>query len=619
MPMPEKFFDSNEFAWKEHGCEVHCLHSMEMTGILGLKGELDLLEFVLSNAPVLGTLSIQFTRNVRFAPIPESSTSYNQMSGLRTEDEQQENLLDFLKKKKQKDERSKPNSIEIRSDCHCVWREGGICNFLSLRMATPSKSPHPSRSQISEGIRFTENRNPNISSPSPSQKSGNSQPISSAKSNKSAPKEATARIGSFQAAIQERRFVIAKKKSKQAGFAVAGCCRCKDKPANFKKCPCVAYENLRASQEEFFRVRNDESGGDSKGAESGETGKHQEPALLPKESESPDHEEKAVSEAGSSKMKRIRNKLLEQARNSIPESGKVMHLVKAFESILSIPTSSGGKGKDSDAIEESTRKVMKWALPGLQGTAAPGAEASSSAVFSSSNPFGASKNFDADSRVYSSLDGSIRRGSYSIGSRTSDGGRRSRRNSSDSSVRTGGKKWEKQLKVTGQHPFKLRTEQRGRFKKEEFQKKVEQMMIEEKKQRIPIAQGLPWTTDEPERLVKPPVKESTMPIDLMLRSDVRAVERADFDHQVAEKLSLMEQYKIEKERQLKMEEEEEIRRLRKELVPRAQPMPYFDRPFIPKRSMKHPTIPKEPKFHIPQHKKIKCMSWNDINFNISTS
>lgn len=34
-------------------------------------------------------------------------------------------------------------------------------------------------------------------------------------------------------------------------------------------------------------------------------------------------------------------------------------------------------------------------------------------------------------------------------------------------------------------------------------------------------------------LVKPPVKESTTPIDLILHSDVRAVERAEFDHHVS--------------------------------------------------------------------------------------
>lgn len=33
-------------------------------------------------------------------------------------------------------------------------------------------------------------------------------------------------------------------------------------------------------------------------------------------------------------------------------------------------------------------------------------------------------------------------------------------------------------------------------------------------------------------LIKPPVKENTRPVDLRLHSDVRAEERAEFDHQV---------------------------------------------------------------------------------------
>lgn len=33
-------------------------------------------------------------------------------------------------------------------------------------------------------------------------------------------------------------------------------------------------------------------------------------------------------------------------------------------------------------------------------------------------------------------------------------------------------------------------------------------------------------------LVKPPVKESTKPVNLMLHSDTRAMERAEFDNQV---------------------------------------------------------------------------------------
>ncbi|GKB03014.1 WVD2-like protein 4 [Tanacetum coccineum] len=60
--------------------------------------------------------------------------------------------------------------------------------------------------------------------------------------------------------------------------------------------------------------------------------------------------------------------------------------------------------------------------------------------------------------------------------------------------------------------------ERGRSKQEEFMKKVHEMMVEQEKQRIPIAQPLPLTTDEPECLVKPTVKESTRPVDLVLHS-----------------------------------------------------------------------------------------------------
>lgn len=44
----------------------------------------------------------------------------------------------------------------------------------------------------------------------------------------------------------------------------------------------------------------------------------------------------------------------------------------------------------------------------------------------------------------------------------------------------------------------LLLQERGKNKEQEFVKKVQQMVEEEEKQRIPIAQGLPWTTDEPE-------------------------------------------------------------------------------------------------------------------------
>ncbi|KAJ4804488.1 TPX2 (targeting protein for Xklp2) protein family [Rhynchospora pubera] len=177
-----------------------------------------------------------------------------------------------------------------------------------------------------------------------------------------------------------------------------------------------------------------------------------------------------------------------------------------------------------------------------------------------------------------------------------DGGNRIKRNSTGSS----GRSWTKKPKITNPHPFMLKTEERGRMKEELFLEKTKEMLLEEERLRIPVAQGLPWTTDVPEYPYKPPIKESTEPLDLILHTDIRAIDRAEFDHQVAERINFIEEIKSERERQRKMEEEEEIRKLRKELVPKAQPMPSFDHPFVPKKSILPHTIPKEPKFNSKQ-------------------
>ncbi|XP_028096950.1 uncharacterized protein LOC114296815 [Camellia sinensis] len=65
------------------------------------------------------------------------------------------------------------------------------------------------------------------------------------------------------------------------------------------------------------------------------------------------------SEMGSSNIKRRREKLLEEARESMPEpgSGRVMHLVKAFEKLLAIP-------KDSDQTDEKQSSVGSSSHPG---------------------------------------------------------------------------------------------------------------------------------------------------------------------------------------------------------------------------------------------------------------
>ncbi|KVI09090.1 TPX2-like protein [Cynara cardunculus var. scolymus] len=496
----------------------------------------------------------------------------------------------------------------------------------------------PSKSKLSRKSKRPENVNPNVNSPNP--KVLKSPALKSAsKSQKSSlkkPNPVTSPSPIPRNKIRERKFVVAKKNSKGGKPKTPASVNCKCKASvNPKKCLCVAYETLRASQDEFFKIVSANPSSSRSEIEEDED-EEQKKTLTENPNLMSEFEGKlsegeiveAYDEKVSAHVKR-RDKLLEVARQSIPKCGRVMHLVKAFENALTLPksnTETENEEQNKD-LEEETRKVLKWELPGLRPRA-PVTE------FSSPDLFLTPESLGLDSRISSCSSGSSHGRLvilnltnfcccsleldlngllfFSISNRNSGGGRHSRRSvcanslmSSESTATFGGSRGKRRtLKATPQQPFKLKTEQRGRSKQEEFMRKVQEMMIEQEKQRIPVAQGLPWTTDEPQCLARPPVKESTRPVDVVLHSNTRAVERADFDNQVQEKLSFIEQFKLERERQEKLAEEEELRRLRKVLVPKAQPMPYFDKPFIPKRSEKQPTLPKEPKFHNPQHKKM---------------
>ncbi|XP_076959812.1 microtubule-destabilizing protein 60-like [Bidens hawaiensis] len=444
-------------------------------------------------------------------------------------------------------------------------------NAGASTLLTPSKPKPSKKSKLPETVT---SRNP---TPSKS-------PLIKSKGVKSAVKKPVPVTSPNK--IRQRKFVLAKKNSKPETLETLESVNCKCNKANSKlnKCVCIAYESLRASQDEFTKI-----GSVIIEEEQKENLIEKNPNLVIE----PELGEGEVSgERLSGQMKRRRDKVLEVARQSIPSNGcgRVLHLVKAFENALTIT-----KAKTDEEAEEETVKVPKWELPGLRPKA-PVTE------FSSPDMFLTSESLGLDSR------GSCSSGSDhskpSVSNRNLGGGRRSRRNSSESSATFKGRRGKRTVKTTPQQPFNLKTEQRGKSKQEEFTKKVQEMMIEQEKQRIRIAQGLPWTTDEPESLAKPPVKEITRPVDLVLHSDMRAVERAEFDQQVQEKLSYIEQFKLEKEKQQKLAEEEELKRLRKELVPKAQPMPIFDKPFVPKRSEKQPTMPKQPKIYNPQQKKM---------------
>ncbi|KZV42764.1 hypothetical protein F511_07461 [Dorcoceras hygrometricum] len=490
-------------------------------------------------------------------------------------------------------------------------------------MVTPGKEKtsqsNPSKTYGSK--KCSENFNPNFSSPK--LKSSNSPSVTS--SEKSARKPNPNQMASplLKTKIRDRKFVIAKKKSRNeevnSSTSAVVCQKC-GKSIGRTKCLCEAYRSLRASQEEFF-VRREEKDYDIdfekvKECDDETVKEHMKATSIGQDSgivnKGKIEGNDAVGEEGESGLKRSRDRLLEEAKVSVPEpgSGRVMHLVKAFEKFNMIPNSNDLKEKEVEEMKEEN-KGLKCELTGLQQHPKCSKMEVSFSPFSPADLILTSESLGLDSNRSYSLDSS--QGSVSISVRTSADGRTSRRRSAESSQTFSGRHCKrKQLKSTSQKPFMLRTEQRGKCKEEEFMKKLQQMMEEEKKLRIPIAQGLPLTTDEPECLMKPPVKENTRPVNLVLHSDIRAEERAEFDHQVAKKMSLIEEYKMERDRQQKLAEEEEIRRLRKEIVPKAQPMPFFDRPFIPRRSTRQPTVPREPKFHAPQQKKIKCcMSWDD--------
>ncbi|NP_001146314.1 uncharacterized protein LOC100279890 [Zea mays] len=467
-----------------------------------------------------------------------------------------------------------------------------------------AKTPCLSRARPSHA---SENSNPNIPGTPPPPQSTPSKPVLKSPPPAGA-RSATARKKPSTPAPppeRERRFLVAKKGARRRrNVATVGG---GGGEIDFDKCREAAREALRASQGDFFRkelAASTATGEEQLGQEAEEVKQVAEEGVEGGALEERPEEGTDAELEGSSKVRAMRSKAMAKTVTSVPEpgSGRVKNMVQAFESLLNISERSGDGSR---------------ALPGLQlwkeesesNLGFPPLSVFSSADFQNAGSDRLCSSLDGntvrltwDSRTSAGEGRSRRNSSESIRSRTSAGERRSRRNSSES-LRSS---WNKKLKVTSQHPFKLRTEQRGKFKEQQFVQKVQEMLVEEENKRIHIAQGLPWTTDEPECLIKPAVKERTEPVDLVLHSDVRALERAEFDQHVLERNKFAEQQRLEWERQQELEEEERIRQLRRtELVPKAQPMPYFDRPFIPKRSTKPATVPMEPKFHL-RPEKISC-------------
>lgn len=233
---------------------------------------------------------------------------------------------------------------------------------------TPVKDQKTPNSKLAGRSKTSENGNPNSALPTstPPSKTKSKRPASGV-SHRAAP-----------VAMQGRKFLVAKKNSKkEASLASMASltsldrrCDCKEKQNWVKKCRCVAYESLRASQEEFFKNRA--MAADEGGKEIAKTEGEVDGVVR---SESDEVEDSELSpHITSSRIRKIKNRLMQEARSSIPDfgCGRVKHLTNAFERLLSIRKSGGGEDEDKAKLES------KWALPGMQGNDPESTDLSSS-------------------------------------------------------------------------------------------------------------------------------------------------------------------------------------------------------------------------------------------------
>jgi len=232
---------------------------------------------------------------------------------------------------------------------------------LASNNSNQSTTATPSKKKSSEN---TENLNPNVPHRGLSSKSPALKPFK--------PSNTNPVVQSPQNRIRQRKFVVAKKNNRKGSRNDAVSCKCKHNGG--AKCVCVAYQTLRASQEEFFLKERKDFGEEEEEEEEAKDEKGYDFETEGTKSETVEDEEK--EDGGSTvKRRRERDRLLEEARNSVPENGfgKVMHLVKAFERLLTIPKNSKEKDHTEDQDQDhdlgekrDKNKVMKWALPGLQ-------------------------------------------------------------------------------------------------------------------------------------------------------------------------------------------------------------------------------------------------------------
>ncbi|CAG8450375.1 9068_t:CDS:2 [Acaulospora morrowiae] len=126
--------------------------------------------------------------------------------------------------------------------------------------------------------------------------------------------------------------------------------------------------------------------------------------------------------------------------------------------------------------------------------------------------------------------------------------------------------------LTHPRPFRLETESRGEKYQRYFHERLREMSEREKENQF---RATPLPNLEPHIPKKPELPPPTKPIEFVFHTSTRLEERKAFDDQRKIRESVAEILREQKRKEEEVRNAEEIRRLRAELVHRAQPIKHF--------------------------------------------
>ncbi|KAJ1890541.1 hypothetical protein LPJ66_007413, partial [Kickxella alabastrina] len=145
-------------------------------------------------------------------------------------------------------------------------------------------------------------------------------------------------------------------------------------------------------------------------------------------------------------------------------------------------------------------------------------------------------------------------------------------------------------------PFHLQTDSRGEAYQSQLKARLEELEEKQRERREFKARPIPPSIDQP--FVPQP---STIPLtaieEILLSTELRSEERRAYDDDRMERERIREEVLARKRLENERREEEEIKRLRKILVHKAQPIRHY-KPVDIQPSDRPLTVPKTPQWHV---------------------